>query len=169
MFSSAGADVVIENGASLVVQKNTATSHYGGGAYLQDEGSTFTATGDSTRATVESNTAGQSGGGMFSFSGADVMVESGATLVVQKNTAVFEGAGIALAFRGASLSVVGRDTRLHVLDNIMTSGDVGKNTTASRSKGIAPSAFCCTGLLFGPPSLNSAANLAAGCRRRSPS
>ena len=138
VFSSLGADVMVESGAALVVQNNTATSQNGGGMYLQDKDSNFSATGLNTSVAVESNTAGQAGGGVYSTSGADVMVESGAALVVQNNKAVFEGAGIALASRGTSLSVVGRDTRLDVLDNMVTSGDVGKNTTASRSgAGIA--------------------------------
>ena len=133
VYSAGGADVMVESGAALVVQTNTATSLAGGGLSVQDEGSTFTATGDNTRVTVESNTAEQIGGGIFSLDGADVMIKSGAALVVQYNKAVFEGAGIALASRGTSLSVVGRDTRLHVLDNMLTSGDVGISTTASRS------------------------------------
>jgi hypothetical protein len=65
MISLSGADVMVESGAALVVQNNTATSYYGGGVYLQDEGSTFTATGDSTHVKVESNTAGQAGGGVL--------------------------------------------------------------------------------------------------------
>ena len=64
MFLSSGADVLVESGAALVVQNNTATSQVGGGVYLQDDGSTFTAIGNSTRVTVESNSAGQRGGGM---------------------------------------------------------------------------------------------------------
>ena len=97
MYSAFGADVLVESGAVLVVQNNTATSHDGGGVYLQSEGSTFTATGSSTHVTVESNTAGQYGGGVYSLLGADVMVESGAALVVQKNTATsHHGGGVYL-------------------------------------------------------------------------
>ena len=97
---SVGADVMVESGAALVVQKNTATSQIGGGVYLESEGSTFTATGDSTRVTVESNTAGQRGGGVYSSFGADVMVESGAALVVQNNTATsYYGGGVYLQTR----------------------------------------------------------------------
>ena len=65
MFSVSGADVMVESGAALVVRKNTATSQSGGGVFLQNEGSTLTATGNSTRVTVESNTAGHTEAGWY--------------------------------------------------------------------------------------------------------
>ena len=53
----------------------------------ENEGSSLRASGNSTRVTIENNTAGQAGGGVSSFAGASVLVESGAALVIQKNIA----------------------------------------------------------------------------------
>ena len=108
MVSLSGADVMVERGAELLVQKNTATT-FGGGVGLH--GSTLTA-GNSTRVTVVSNTAGQHGGGVFSVSGADVMVESGAALVVQEQHATSNfGGGVYLQDEGSILTATGNSTR----------------------------------------------------------
>ena len=115
---------MVESGAALVVHNNAATSKDGGGVYLESEGSTFTATGNSTRVTVESNTAGQAGGGVNSAFGADVMVESGAVLVVQKNTATREvGGGVYLLEEGSTFTATGNSTRVTVESN--TAGERG--------------------------------------------
>ena len=77
-------------GAALaqLIQKNIATSlQWWRCVYLQGEGSSLRASGNSTRVTIENNTAGQAGGGVSSFAGAGVLVESGAALVIQKNIA----------------------------------------------------------------------------------
>ena len=128
MCSLSGADVLVESGAALVVQNNTATSLYGGGVYLESEGSTFTATGDGTRVTFESNTAGESGGGICSVDGADVLIESGAALVIQKNRCTRDGAGVLVLGQGASLTVVDLATRIYFLNNTATYN--GRKNTA---------------------------------------
>ena len=55
-------------------------------AVPRDEGSSFRASGNSTRVTIEGNTAGQRGGGIYLLSGADVLIERSRTCD-QKNTA----------------------------------------------------------------------------------
>ena len=76
--------------------------------HLQSEGLAFTATGDGTRVTFESNTAEIHGGGMFSTLGADVLIESGAALVVQNNTATsVSGGGMHLESEGSAFTATG--------------------------------------------------------------
>ena len=124
IYLLSGADVLIESGAALVIQKNTATSLYGGGLYQQDEGSSFRASGNSTRVTIEGNTAGQRGGGIFLWDGADVLIESGAELHITNNMCAVRGAGLSLSGVGTSLTITGFTTRFHVLNNIVICKDL---------------------------------------------
>ena len=61
-----------------MIQNNTATSFEGGGLYQESEGSNFRASGNNTR-DDRGNTAGQTGGGIVLFSGAERVDENGAT------------------------------------------------------------------------------------------
>ena len=102
---------------------------------FQSEGSTFTATGDGTRVTVESNTAGLRGGGVCSVEGADVLIESGAALVVQNNTAtIYYGGGMFFG-RGSAFTATGNSTRVTVESN--TAGQSGGGCTSMSGAGRA--------------------------------
>ena len=72
---SSGADVLIESGAALVIQNNTAASLYGGGLYQESEGSSFRASGNSTRMTIEGQHSRTSRRRNIPSSGADVLIE----------------------------------------------------------------------------------------------
>jgi predicted outer membrane repeat protein len=120
----AGAGVLVEDTAKLTLKNNKATTGNGGGMYLQDKDSTFSATGLNTSVAVESNTAGQAGGGIYFTTGADMLVENGATVVIQENTATsLVGGGVSLSSEGSTLTATGTGTRLTVESN--TAGQYG--------------------------------------------
>ena len=122
-----GAAVLLSEGAVTIVGNNKAVSEHGGGIFIASS-SSFTATGYGTQLKIESNTAGRSGGGCYSKSGAAMLFDRGAMVAVKNNEAVSEyGGGLYLADVGSSLNVSGNGTQL----------TIESNTAESRGGGLS--------------------------------
>ena len=67
--------------------------------------------------TIEGNTAGQTGGGIYLLSGADVLMESGAALVIQNNTATSFYGEVCTNKARAQASARGNSTRVTIEGN----------------------------------------------------
>ena len=110
--------VTVSSGAHLDVTNNKALTLYGGGIYLQNEGSSLTVSGVDTKLVVDGNTALQRGGGVSAYSASTVTVSSGAHLDVTNNKALTaHGGGFYLANEGTRLDVDGEGTQLIVRGN----------------------------------------------------
>ena len=98
-------------GGTVVFRQNEATTSAGGGVSPK-RGHKLEATGN-TQMTVESNMAGQVGGGLLSIYGADVLVEGGASVVFRMNEATnLDGGGVYQQYDGPNQKQKSNNTQM---------------------------------------------------------
>ena len=102
-----GTKAVVETGAVLEFANNSAVD-YGGGLYLRGSTTRFTVTDSTSQLRVEGNTAGSIGGGLVSIDGANVLVETGATVLITNNEASRGSSGGVFLRREHNSSCLGR-------------------------------------------------------------
>ena len=128
----AGAGVLVESGAALVIQKNIATSFDGGGVYLHDEGQ---ASGqwEQHTLTIENNTAGKLEVECPQLV-VSVLVESGAALVIQKNIATSFVVEVCTCKTRVKPQGSGNSTRVTIENN--TAGQAGGGVSSFGGAGV---------------------------------
>ena len=123
LSTSGGANtVVVEQGATLTLKNNSATVGNGGGASLSGAGTNVTLAGEASQVIIESNTAESSGGGVYAEAKARVSVESGATFIVENNSATSVtlgfGGGLCLRDEGTALTTSGNGAAMVISGNM---------------------------------------------------
>ena len=130
MYVCLGGNILINAGALLAVKYNAAVGGgpmRGGGIYIENEVSILNVSGQTTRVTVERNTAKVGGGILLQACGGNCfLIERGAVLEIRNNTANKSGG---LSMNSGSIAMVtGASSQLLVENNaaVEAGGGVGE-------------------------------------------